>query len=1212
VAFFNLENTLFVLGKTGKVWQHKPKGFQLLADLKGALQNPRSHNGVASFMNLRNETFWLFPSGELRRIKHPKYSEDFVIYLGEREGKMYCALYITENEKPQTILCSLSQDGIFEEVTRLPGNHCTHYLPTYDAFLNASTPNKLHLQRPSGEVIGSISIQNNLSFFIGANHITHDELWLSNRGLHLFSITKTPFSTFSLPKSFGTRGILELPNGEVLVSGSKQSYRIAKDGTLRPLPSSGGYYSVYKDRNTRTRLALLPAEDGKVWMSDELFLLLKYDPTTQTFEHFYYHTTDAEAQTKSAPYMHWALHYQASAQRLLLGHTRGISVLNKGEKVIREIKNYGSIQKLAKSEVYHFHEDTRGIWASTSTGIYLLNAASLLPEKHWPNPAESKDKSSVTLHMYPADAGAFWVATRGDGVLKWHPEKGLLRQLSRKNGLSHDVCYAVYPDDFGFLWIPTNYGLSRVDVKTGSVQVFLPKNGVSDEEFNTISHHRAKDGKLYFGGLDGLTAFHPSDFIDKSNKAPPLVLTKLLVQDAPHTPLREQTLSYQQDSIIRLSPEAEGFKVYFAQLDFKAHKKITYAYRIEGAHKDWHFTKNNFLAFYGLPYGKSTLSIKATGYPDGEAELHIPLFVMRPFYMKPWFWAMCLLLLGIFIWLLVRLRTRRLALEKEKLTQIVAERTAEIEAQAEELRKTDTLKSNFFANISHELRTPLTLILGPLKSILKQREKHAQIPASFFPTLKIAERNGQNLLRLVEEILALSKLEASKLEIHNEPEWVYAFLHHLVEHFHPQAKVQGIALFADLPAEDLSLVFDAPKLEKIVNNLLSNALKFTPPHGEVTLTARYEEGILLIEVKDSGEGIHPNDLPHIFERFFQTKQIHEKQTRGGTGIGLALSQDLARLVGGEITVESTLNEGTTFLLRYPAKRYEGKLKKTSIEAMPEVTDQQPSSEPRPLVNPPKKTYRVLLVEDNPDMQHYVQSILQPLYEVNTCYHGQEALNFLAHTPKLPDLIISDLMMPVMDGFTMLQHVKNSATWREIPLLMLTARAAEPYVLKAFRTGVNDYVTKPFSEEELHLRCKNLILNYEKRQSAKIEETLNPETSQAPSSEKEETKTLQTTFVEKLTSLIHKRIHESQLKVEDLATETSMSKSKLERTLKAETGFSPAAFIREVRLLEARRLIVDEANDFKLSYIAEQVGMKSQKNFRKLYRERFGRLPSEEV
>lgn len=1212
VAFFNLKNELFVLGRKGKVWQHTSKGFKCVKDLKGYIQNPRLHNDVASFLTKNNETIWLFSSGEVRYAHHPKYSEELLIYLGEKQGNIYCCLYINENKTPQTLYYQLNPAGQFEELFRLPKHHQAHYLPLQDAFLNTSSGDSLFLQKANGKIIGRIPFKNHRNSHLGGNSTRQNELWLASRGLEYFSFSENRFQRLDLPKNYGARSILSLPNGELMVSGRKESFHFRKNKG-HTLPPSGSFYSIYKDRNYSTRLALCPAENGKVWMSDELFLLLKYDTRTKTFEHFSYAPSDAEAQAENTPYMHWALHYQAKEERLVLGHMRGISVLEKGTNTLREIKNYGSFPELAKSEVYHFYENAQGIWTCTSRGLFLLNATSLVPLMHWPKPGKDVETESAILHLQPTEDGAFWLATRGDGVLKWHPEKGLLQEFSQKTGLSHDVCYAAYPDEFGFLWVSTNYGINRIEIQTGRVQLFLPKNGLSDEEFNTTSHHRAKDGRLYFGGLDGVTTFHPSDFLHKNSEIPPLVLTELLIQGAPHEPQQNQTLAFQQDSVITLNSESEGFKVSFAHLDFKAQQEITYAYRIEGVHEKWHFTQNNFLDFYGLPYGKFTLSLKATGYPEDKAVLHIPLYITPPFYLKPWFWTMAFFATVFTIWLIIRVRTHTLALKAEKLTQLVARRTAEIEAQAEELRKSDKLKSNFFANISHELRTPLTLILGPLQSILKQREQYKQVPSSFFPTLKIVERNGQNLLSLVEEIMTLSKLEAHKLEVHNEPEWVYAFLHRLIEHFQPQAKIQAIRLQAELPDEDISLVFDAPKLEKIVNNLLSNALKFTPENGEVRLIANYAQGKLFLEVKDTGEGIPPEDLPHIFKRFFQTKQISDKQGRGGTGIGLALTHDLIMLVGGEITVESTLNQGSSFSCHYPMQNYEGKLEKAPAEVTSEMLEKNSDTYSLPLVTTShlRKKYRVLLVEDNPDMQHYLQTILQPLYELNICYHGQEAIDFLAHTPKLPDLIISDLMMPVMDGFALLQQVKNTAVWREIPLLMLTARAAEPYVLKAFRTGVNDYVTKPFSEEELHLRCKNLILNYENRQSEKAKEV--PQTSQdtKPTTGEEGTPS-EATLVEALVSYIKKEINNPELKVEDLAAQSSMSRSKLERLLKVEAGFSPAAFIREVRLLEARRLIVDETNDFKLSYIAQCVGMKSQKNFRKLYRERFGRLPSEEV
>ncbi len=563
---------------------------------------------------------------------------------------------------------------------------------------------------------------------------------------------------------------------------------------------------------------------------------------------------------------------------------------------------------------------------------------------------------------------------------------------------------------------------------------------------------------------------------------------------------------------------------------------------------------------------------------------------------------------------------RRQRKQKHKL----AAQNALIQQQAEELKSLDVAKSRFFANVSHELRTPLTLLLGPIRSVLKS----GTLDNRNATLLKLARQSGEDLLKLVGSLLDLSKLEHGKMVLQENPEQVFSLMQRIVSTFDSHAGYLGIRLDFSYRAEkDLHLHLDREKVEIILNNLLSNAFKCTGKGGEVKVSVEDRGNTLLISVRDTGRGISPADLPHVFDRFYQSKEKNIP-AEGGTGIGLALCRELIALMSGNIRAESIPGSGSTFFVELPKKEVliepltkgviSDNIQSTVWETsfpLPSAPDDHPLNAHHlslithhlSFITPPSKT-TILVVEDNRSLSDYLHTILSPYYQVVTAGNGQEALELLPNAgPKnrkrtFPSLILSDLMMPVMDGYQLLEELKGNDATRHIPVIMLTARADARDKLKALRIGVDDYLTKPFDEEELLVRIENLLQNRAARQDA-VAET-DTQTEPAPPT----LSSADAAWLEQFEAFVRKNLANDILTVPMLAHEFAMSESTLLRQLKRLTGFSPMQYLQEIRLDEARRLLENRTSD-SIAQIASKVGYGEVRFFSRIFKQRFGKSPS---
>ena len=948
-------------------------------------------------------------------------------------------------------------------------------------------------------------------------------------------------------------------------------------------------WSIYKDEET-----------GLFWGGGESGLLFSYQPTTQK-------TTVVD---------------QFNEIEAFKGAT------------IYQIKPYGK---------QHF-------WLATSNGLYLMDKAKGIVSRYWNEGQGPYYLPADAIHHIHIDKdNTFWLGSRNAGLLQANistSENAFHLQLKNRftitESLPSNGIHAIYenlsPD--GYLWLNTENGIVQFHKTTHFSTNFSTEDGIVHTEGNRIAHYQDNDGRIYFGTISGVTSFHPDDFSQQPNTEQSHIhLIGFDQYNASNQQIESRIAEFRESQRIVLRAKKGRVALTLSQPFTLGVKNVFYTYQIKGLHKKPIGLKKPIITISDVPYGKYTLELSVfNSKGDLLNRKKIPLISKSPFYLQWWFLVLLLTLGGVLAYLYSQYRTQQLVEQKAILEGEVRQRTQQLEAdkivieqQAQKLKQLDETKSRFFANVSHELRTPIQLIQGPIQSILKMNILNNR----GFTLLSKAEQNTKNLLKLVNEILDLTKLDAHKLTLNEEKIVFYAFLRRIVSNFQSMADAKSIRFtFIYQPKESLQIELDTDKFEKIINNLLTNALKFTPKNGKINIevsdTSEASSTYFQVKVQDNGRGIPETEIPHIFNRFYQSST--NKKAEGGLGIGLALSMEFVKLMNGKMWAESNVsppNQGTSFYFQFPKKEVMNMIEDNDLLAI----NSQPAAANRlPLtINTAQPTTdnsqlaTILLVEDNHDLREYIQFLLAPYYHVITAENGQEALEQLTVGSKqlaensgtlpianypLPtahcQLIISDVMMPIMDGFEFLEKIKANDQWRTIPFIMLTARAALKDKLKALRIGVDDYILKPFKEEELVVRIENLLTNAEERtafiQAQDIATTKDstPQTSDNLSQKESE-------WLEKVGQLVLQHLTDNRFSVDFLAELLNINRKTLYQKIKALTGLTPNQYTRVIRLRYAKEQL-EQGQYTSVKAAANAVGFSRPDYFSKLFLKEFGKTP----
>jgi len=759
--------------------------------------------------------------------------------------------------------------------------------------------------------------------------------------------------------------------------------------------------------------------------------------------------------------------------------------------------------------------------------------------------------------------------------------------------------YTIYPDPNGdAVWLGGDDGLIRYDKKVKKDY---------DLDFLSIIRKVVANGNLIFDGYKGKYKYKIDD-------------------------------GYKPEYIFPIFDyNNRNLRFEFAAPFFEGESATKYQYLLEGYETDWSdWNSEPQKEYTNLDSRTYTFRVRSKNiYNNLSSEAAFKFKVLPPWYKTWWAFLVYIFIFFLLMFLVVKWRSGKLKREKQKLERIVKERTKEInqknqqlekqttqlKEQSEKLKEMDKVKSRFFTNISHEFRTPLTLLMGPLEQMIancsdEKKEKKRKL------TLML--RNAQRLLRLINQLLELSKLESGKLKLQAHRTNIISFVKGITASFQFLAhqKELGLVFQAEEDARDIVLFIDPRKMEDIMSNLLINAFKFTPPGGEVRVTvkrnpaaeANFPEGSVEISVCDTGLGIPAEQLAHIFDRFYQAETTYEYHQKG-SGIGLALSKELVELHHGTIEARSREGEGSEFIIRLPMGQgapADDKYGLTepnalasiegapSLETVMEKEENDSENETEYDLDSEAGNDRdiILVVEDSADMRDYIRGTLEPVYTVVDAEDGREGIQKAQEI--IPDLIISDIMMPEVDGYELCRVLKSEVQTSHIPIILLTAKASEENILHGLKNGADDYITKPFSTKILSARIKNLIdIRSQLQQNIKREMTFQPVKTSVSKIDQE--------FLQDLQAVIKKNISEPEFNVEAMCKRLYMSNATLYRKIQALCGQTPTEFIRSFRLKRAMELL---KNGFgSVTEVAFEVGFSSRAYFTKCFREKFHQLPS---
>lgn len=868
----------------------------------------------------------------------------------------------------------------------------------------------------------------------------------------------------------------------------------------------------------------------------------------------------------------------------------------------------------------------------SSEGLYDYNPETgSLRTFRTDNPLGKNLPTHHILTIYEDESGTWWLGTNDHGLVRFNPATGETEVYDTKAGLCNNRVVSILPDARGRLWLGTFNGLSCFNPEEQLFENFYKSDGLCHEEFNRLSAYQGKDGQMFFGTVNGVNIFHPDEVLAaRANEGTFLLLSTVEYFDKK---LGAITLNFRNESPILLGADNRRISLKIAAAYPSVGRQVKFAYLLEGFSDNWVYLPDGQrqIQFEYLPAGRFMLRVKCTnGMGEwSKKELAVPIRVEAFFYQTWWFFLLALGILSFSVFWFYRLYSKQ---------KLASQKTIY-------LQELDQLKSRLFANITHEFRTPLTLILAPVRKLLRKPDKVST--GELVAGLRLVESNSERLLGLVNQILDLQKLEARQLQVQMEQGDVMVLLRYLTDSFHSLAESKEISLEFHCQPASLFMDFDRDKLMKILGNLLSNALKFTPAGGRVSLSARENgtgaadkaESWLLIQVSDTGAGIPKEKLPKIFELFYQADNSSTRQSEG-TGIGLTLAKELVELLGGSIGVESEQGKGSTFQVRLPVNREAQLTSPPSLlkehawlhnHSIFNHTQSIETAEGSNHVDFPFRGLEgntasevplILIIEDNPDVARFIASCLSDTYRIELAADGKAGMERILELS--PDLVISDVMMPEADGFEVCRFLKNDPRTSHIPVILLTALAEVKHRVEGLRRGADAYLAKPFYEEELLITVEKLLRLRQVLQaryaglSVPVEAgspggngsaASNGLASSHPATQPDGFDLpLEDVFMSKVLAIVHDHLDDPGFSVEQLNRKMGMSNTQLFQKLKALTNLSANQLIRKIRLEKAKELL--QNTELNVSEIAYQTGFSDPAYFTRIFTRELGVSPTE--
>lgn len=1025
------------------------------------------------------------------------------------------------------------------------------WLGTYFGGLNYYHPIRNRFKN-----IRNIPYKNSLSDNV-VSYIVEDKdknLWIGTNdgGLNLYNPITQRFTSYTLQEDESARGIGSNNIKAVYVDEKKSLVYIGTHaGGLSILHRNSGQVENFNQRNSQlvneNVYAILPDGEGNLWLGT-LSALVRFNPEQQSF-------TTIEKEKDGTPVVSKQITtlFRDSHKRLWIGGEEGLSVF----------KQEGlDIQK-----------------------------ASILPV--------SNVTKLFTNCIYEASNGVIWVGTR-EGFYCFNEKDKQIKRYNTTNGLPNNVVYGILEDSFGRLWLSTNRGISCFNPETEKFRNFTESDGLQSNQFNTASYCRTSVGQMYFGGINGITTFRPELLLDNPY-TPPVVITKLQLFNKVVRPDDETgilTKNISETKSITLKSWQTAFSIEFVVSNYISGQHNTFAYKLEGYDKEWYYlTDSRTVSYSNLPQGTYQFLVKAAN-SDGKWN-PIPTaleIIVLPIWYKTW-WALLIFFATFagFITFVFRFFWMRKSME----AQLEIERR-----DKEHQEEINQMKMRFFINISHELRTPLTLILTPLQEIINKisdRWTRNQ--------LEYIQRNANRLLHLVNQLMDYRRAELGVFELKAKKGNAHQLIQDNFLFYDKLARHKKITYTLHSELEDKEVLFDANYLELIVNNLLSNAFKYTESGQSITVTLKEENGWLLLQVSDTGIGIPINKQGKIFERFYQIESEHV-----GSGIGLSLVQRLIELHHGRIELDSEENKGSTFSVYLPQdlsvykpselasnneQNEEEQVYSTNSKAMYFIDTEKVENES--VESGDKKRGTILIVEDNNEIRRYLNNGLADLFNTLEAGNGEEALEKLKDNEV--DVIVTDVMMPVMDGIKLCKNVKQNIRTCHIPVIILSAKTDIKDQMEGLQMGADDYIPKPFSLAILTTKIQNMMRT-RRRMLDKYAKSLEVEP------EKITFNAMDEALLKRAMAIVEKNMDNIEFSTDEFAREMNMSRSNLHLKLKAITGESTIDFIRKIRFNEAAKLLKD--GRYTVAEVSTMVGFNTPSYFATSFKKYFGCLPTEYI
>jgi signal transduction histidine kinase/DNA-binding response OmpR family regulator/streptogramin lyase len=920
-------------------------------------------------------------------------------------------------------------------------------------------------------------------------------------------------------------------------------------------------------------MSLLGDGKGKLWIGYQDGGLSIFDLKMRKFTHY-----DMESKIPLPANTVWKILKDSKGRFWLATRNNGLIQFDPQKGLINQFThNPGNPESIPENNIRTIEEGKNGeLWIGTENqGIARFDTETekFASWKHDPDKPNSIASNSIKS-LYPGRNNVLWIGTNGAGLNGFNTLTHEVLRITTEDGLANDVIYGILPDNEEDLWLSSNMGISKLSILSYdpfsySITNFTNYDGLASE-FNTGAYYKHSDGSLYFGSLEGFYWFQSRE-ISLNETPPKTAITDFLVYNEPAD----------TNSPIELKHDQNTITITMASLVFSSPNKNEFQYMLVNHDQDWIYSGNNHQARYtNLHPGKYAFLAKSSNY-DGiwsDTAVSLSFTILNPWYKTLWAKALyVLVVVALAFWFYRYLKWRWFMQVKLRLKENEAARLQEI----------NEFRSTFFTNISHEFRTPLALIAGPAERLLSQSEN-----PMFKSQLNLIRQNANRLVNLVDQLMEVSRIKSGKHKLNVEIGNLSLLIQTIVVNYYHLAIEKNIRMKTDIP-NITEVWFDPDKLEKIIGNLIQNAIKYGRPDTEILIKSRLLDGNLLFVVEnESSIEYDPEDIEKLSEKFFQKNGKSE-----GYGIGISLVNDLVKICHGNLKIDLIGEKIFHVTATIPVTRDAygpDELKEDETEnvksQIKEVQLSQGVANNTPLI---------LVIEDNESLRKFIIEGLQSHYQILEANTGPEGLAVAMQ--KIPDLIISDVMMPEMDGIELCRTLKSDEKTSHIPIILLTAKSDEESTIKGLEAGADDYFIKPVSIVKLHVRIEKLIELREKLRSI-YNSKLQVSPSQLALTSMDEK------FLEKVQQIVDNEMFDVQFSAEDFAKKIGMSRMQLHRKLTALTGLSANAFIREQRLKMAIQKLRNQSGS--VSEIAYSVGFSSPSYFIKCFRENYQMTPRE--